>query len=184
MTGSYKIVAIVFLLLSSFILFLPGCDQIEAGSNAQSGDARADISAKDQAVIDSYRRLCASLQVGLDNLASDIQDISAVESKQNTPSGNGSLLSLKLADMSRGLSDACDDKNNLDVSLNEFSTAVASFEHALERVQTMQPDNTDIDRRLTDSYRELARKLSGLTGDMNRLLSIAPDYNSIIHTSK
>jgi hypothetical protein len=128
--------------------------------------------------------LCASLNVGLDNLSSDIQDISAIESKQNMPSANGSLLSLKLADISRGLSAACDDKNNLDVSLNEFSTAVASFEHVLVRTQSTQPDKTDIDRRLTDSYREVARKLSGLSGDMNKLLSIAPEYKSIIDTTK
>jgi hypothetical protein len=183
MTRSYKTAAIVFLLLSSFILFLSGCDQIEAGSDAQPGDASAEISAKDQAVIDSYKRLCASLSVGLNNLSSDVQDISAIESKQNMPSANGSLLSLKLVDVSRGLSAACDDKENLDVSLNEFSTAVASFDHVLERTLTIQPDKTDIDRRLADSYREVARKFAGLSGDMKKLLSIAPDYKSIINTT-
>jgi septal ring factor EnvC (AmiA/AmiB activator) len=183
MTKSYKTAVIVFLLLAPIMLFLSGCDQIEASSDVQQNDAKAEISAKDQAVIDHYQRLCASLQVGLDNLASDIQDISAIEAKQNRPSANGSLLSVKLADINRGLSAACNNKENLDVSLNAFATAVASFDHVVERTLTTQPDKTDIDRRLADSYREVARKLSGLTDDMNKLISIAPDYKSIVDTT-
>ena len=142
------------------------------------------ITAKDQSVIDSYKRVCASLQVGVNNLASDLQDISAIELNENMPSGSGSRLSIMLTDISRGLTDSCTKKDNLDVSLNELATTVASFQRELDRTLTIQPDKTSVDRSLTDSYHEVARKLSGLTDDMNKLLSIAPDYKMIVDATK
>lgn len=181
---SCKKATILFLSLFLFVPFLSGCDQVGAGNDVQSDNAKAEITAKDQAVIDRYQRVCASLQVGLDNLASDLQDISAVELKENMPAGNGSLLSVKLADISRGLSASCSKNEDLDVSLNEFATAVASFEQTLDRTLTTQPDKTSIDRGLTDSYHEVARKLSRLSDDMHKLLSIAPDYKMIVDTTK
>jgi len=184
MIRSCKTPAISCLLLFLFISLLSGCEQVDAGSDVQSDNAEMQITAKDQAVIDSYKRVCSRLQIGVDNLDADIQDISAIELKENTPSRNGSLLSVKLADISRGLSASCNNKENLDVSLNELATAVANFERALDRILTTQPDKTSVDHRLTDSYHEVARKLSRLTDDMKKLLSIAPDYKTIVDTSK
>jgi hypothetical protein len=91
---------------------------------------------------------------------------------------------IKLTDINRGLSAACSEKENLDVSINEFSTAVAVFEREAGRTLTTQSDKTDIGRSLTNSYREVARKLSGLSDDMNKLLSIAPDYKMVVETPK
>ena len=181
---SCKTATISFLSLLLFIPFLSGCDQVDAGSEVQPDNAKTQITAKDQAVIDNYKRVCAKLQAGLNNLASDLQDISAIELKENMPSSSGSLLMLKLTDISRGLTASCTKKENLDVSLNEFGTAVASFERVLDRALTTRPDKSSIDRRLTDSYHELARKISRLSDDMHKLLSIAPDYKSIVNTKK
>jgi len=157
---------------------------VGADSDVQPDNAKVQITAKDQSVIDSYQRVCASLQVGVNNLASDLQDISAIELKENMPSGSGSLLSIKLTDISRGLTDSCTKKDNLDVSLNELGTAVASFERVLDRTLTTQPNKTSVDHRLTDSYHEVARKISRLSDDMHKLLLIAPDYKMIVDTTK
>lgn len=185
MTRYYKILTISFLPISLFIISLSGCDKLEAGSDdVQSNNIKAEVAAKDLTVIDNYKRLCSSMQIGLDNLASDIQDISAVELKENIASGNGSLLSIKLVDINRGLSDACNNNDKLDVSINVFATAVAGFGREVGRALTEQSDATDIDRSLMNSYREVARKLSGLMDDMNKLLSIAPDYKIAVETTK
>lgn len=183
MIKSCKLFTITCLLLFLSIPYLSGCEQADAGREIQSDNVKAEISAKDQAVIDSYKRVCASLQVGLDNLDADLQGISAIELKENIPSRNGPLLMVKLADISRGLSASCNKKENLDISLNEFATAVASFERVLDRTLTTQPDKTSIDRNLTDSYHEVARKISRLLDDMHKLLSIAPDYKMIVDTT-
>ncbi len=75
----FKIPAISYPLLFMFILFLSGCEQANAGRDMQPDNVKAEITAKDQAVIDSYKRVCARLQIGLDNLDADLQDISAIE---------------------------------------------------------------------------------------------------------
>jgi hypothetical protein len=173
-----------FLPLFLFALFLSGCDRVDAGSDVQPDNAKTQITAKDQAVIDNYKHVCASLQAGVSNLASDLQDISDIVLKENMPSGSGSLLLVKLTDISRGLTASCTKKDNLDVSLNELGTAMAGFERVLDRTLTTHPDKTSIDRRLTDDYHEVARKISRLSDDMHKLLSIAPDYKMIMDTTK